>query len=168
MTDTPSPLPSAGSPILSDHSLQHAISPSTRILTCEGEMPAGRLQVGQRIITRDMGVGILRGLITRTPARPLKIVRIPAHAFGRNRPERPVELLADQPVLIRDARAELIWGKKSVRVAASRLIDGQLVKGVKRDPGPLIALHFSKPAIIYANGMEIISAGVETVQRKAT
>lgn len=156
----------AGSLIVSHLSLQHALTPDTQVLTCKGEILARNLCVGDRIITRDFGAIALRGLKARYPRETQELVFIPAHAFGKNRPERPITVLADQPIVIRDQRAQLLYNRKQARVAAARLVDGTFVRGLKKDPGPMIALHFEKPAVVYANGLEIVSAGMDKITPK--
>lgn len=154
---------SPGSTIVADLSLRHGLTPSTEILTAEGPRPVRELRAGDRIITRDLGLVSARTVVRRERTQPVDMVEIPAHAFGHNRPERPIQVLWDQPIMLRDWRAQAIWGRKQARVAAGRLVDGTMVRRVRACPKAIYSLHFSKPAVIYAQGLELVSAGVKPV-----
>jgi hypothetical protein len=143
-------------------SLTHGVTAGTQILTCAGERPASALVPGARIITRNHGALALRNCLTRTPIGCQKVVHIPAHAFGAGRPACDMDVLPDQPIVIRDWRAMALYGHSQARVAASRLVDGQIITYGWRKPEPMVALHFFTPSIIYANGLEILSAGLVT------
>lgn len=143
-------------------SLTHGVTTGTQILTCAGERPAGTLLAGARIITRDHGALALKTCLTRTPTGCQKVVHIPAHTFGAGRPACDMDVLADQPIVIRDWRAMVLYGHAQARVAASRLVDGRVITYGWRKPEPMVALHFFTPSIIYANGLEILSAGLST------
>lgn len=157
---TPSPASPAGSRIAINLSLTHGVTADTTILTCAGETPAHALQAGDRVITRDRGALPLRTLVTRTPISPQRVVRIPAHTFGQGRPAVDVDLLPDQPVVIRDWRALVLYGRTEARVAASRLVDGTIVTEGIGAPRPMVSLHFATPSVIYGNGLEMMSAGL--------
>ena len=141
-------------------SLVHGVTADTKILTCSGEKPAARLKTSDRIITRDNGVLPLVATITRTPNMHQQMVHIPANAFGVGRPNCNMQILPDQPIVVRDWRAMMLYGRKQARVAASRLIDGTIVRDCVRDAEKMVALHFTTPSVIYANGLELLSAGM--------
>jgi len=150
----------AGSRIITNLSLLHGVTASTKILTCGGEKPAAHLKTSDRIITRDHGALPLVATISRTPNAPQYMIRIPANAFGCGRPACDMDVLPDQPIVVRDWRAMVLYGRTQARVAASRLIDGRVVCGSTRDAQRMIALHFTTPSVIYANGLELLSAGL--------
>lgn len=155
-----SPSPRAGSRIVTNLSLVHGVTANTKILTCCGEKPAAHLKTSDRIITRDHGALPLVATITRTPKTPQYMVHIPANAFGVGRPACDMDVLPDQPIVVRDWRAMVLYGHKQARVAASRLIDGRVISGCAREAEAMIALHFAAPSVIHANGLELLSAGM--------
>ena len=71
-----------------------------------------------------------------------------------------MQVLPDQPIVVRDWRAMMLYGRKQARVAASRLIDGTIVRDCVHDAEKMVALHFTTPSVIYANGLELLSAGM--------
>lgn len=157
--DTPSSA-RVGSRILNNLSLIHGVTARTQILTCGGEKPAAQLKTSDRIITRDNGALPLLATISRMPHTPQDMVHIPANAFGVGRPACDMDVLPDQPIVVRDCRAMMLYGRSQARVAASRLVDGRVVKFCTRDAEPMMALHFTAPSVIYANGLELLSAGM--------
>ena len=62
---------------------------------------------------------------------------------------------AGQEVLIRDWRAEALFGKKTALVAAERLIDGEYIRDMGKGVMTVYELIFDTDHIIYAGGLEI-------------
>lgn len=126
----------------------------TIVLTMKGEMPVEALQFGDRIITRDTGMATLRALKT-TPA-VTKLVTIKAGTLGNTRPDKDMSVAPDTLILIRDWRAQALFGKAQAAVPASRLIDGEYVVTQASDaPATLYTLDFGADHVIYADGVEI-------------
>ena len=73
------------------------------------------------------------------------------------RPDRDVVLSADQHVLIRDWRAEALFGGKRAMVPASRLIDGEFVTDLGEIDMLLYQIEFDSPHVIYVDGLELYS-----------
>ncbi len=131
------------------------------ILTMDGEMPVEFLNVGDRIITRDSGVATLRSITTRKITS--RTVSIKAGSLGHTRPDRDVTLPAGQKLLIRDWRAEALYGTKQALINAERLADGEFVTINTAREITVFQLEFDTAQVIYADGLELASATRETV-----
>ena len=123
------------------------------ILTLSGETRVKDLRAGDRIITRDSGTAVLRGL-RKTRVRA-QAVRIKAGSLGHTRPERDVTLPAGQPVLIRDWRAKALFGRERALVAAHRLADGEFVTLHDAARMTLYTLEFDAAHVLYVDGLEL-------------
>ncbi|WP_323765491.1 Hint domain-containing protein [Marinovum sp.] len=128
----------------------------TRLWTMEGDLPVQYLSPGDRIITRDSGMVRLGSVTLREVS--CVTVRIKAGSQGHTRPEDDLVLPATQPVLVRDWRAQALFGASQVMVPISRLVDGQFVTLGARETLRLIELRFDRPHILYADGIEIACA----------
>ena len=126
------------------------------ILTLDGERRVSDLQVGQKVITRDSGVAILKG-VTRHMRRT-EAVRIMAGSLGHTRPERDVTLPAGQRLLVRDWRAKALFGSTQALVPAARLIDGEFITSEPVQDMMLFVLEFAVPHILYVDGLELASS----------
>lgn len=125
----------------------------TPVLSMEGELPVEHLCVGDRIITRDSGTAVLRSIRALRYEGPC--IRIAQNALGHRRPGEDTDLLPGQKVLIRDWRAQALYGTKSAMVPASQLVDGQFVTETARKPRIAFMLLFDAPHVIYAGGLEL-------------
>lgn len=135
------------------------------ILTLDGALPVEHLGPGDRIITRDRGMVLLRGLRARL-AR-VETVRIAAGSLGHCAPEGDAVIPADHRLLLRDWRAEALFGKQQALVAARALVDGEFVR-----PGPvrdlrLFDLIFDAAHILYVDGLELACDPLEPLCRAA-
>lgn len=125
------------------------------IMTMNGEARVRDVRPGDRIITRDSGMAVLRSVRSRRVTT--RAVRIKAGSLGHTRPERDVTLPAGQPMLIRDWRAEAVFGAKQATVAAGRLVDGEFI--TLRD-GVTMTIHelvFDSLHVVYVDGLEVAS-----------
>ena len=130
----------------------------TTVMTMTGEVRVEDLAPGDRIITRDAGMAVLRDVRTRTvTARP---IRIKAGSLGHTRPDRDMIVLPGTLVHIRDWRAEALFGTRTALVEADRLVDGEFL--ALQDKQTLTAhdLVFDRQHILYADGVEVASAAV--------
>ncbi len=135
------------------------------ILTLSGETRVADLKPGDRIITRDSGTAILRGIRkTRVAGRA---VRVKAGSLGHTRPDRDVTLPAGQTVLIRDWRAQAIFGALRALVPAHRLADGEFVTLKEDATMTLYKLDFDTPHVLYVDGLELGSHGKVDAAAKA-
>lgn len=135
------------------------IASGTKIMTLEGEMPVEFLSAGDRVITRDSGMAVLKEVRTRKVA--CDVVHITAGSLGHNRPEADIALPAGQEVLIRDWRAEALFGKKQAMVPAARLVDGEYVRNMGKGVMTVYELVFDTNHVIYAGGLEVAAAAEE-------
>ena len=128
----------------------------TIVLSQEGEMPVEFLSPGDRIISRDTGFATLAHI--SYSLRLIRAVRFAAGSLGHTRPEQDLILPESQKVLVRDWRAQSLFGVDKALVQASQLIDGEFICDLGLQPMTLYQLHFSQPHVIYAGGLEV--AGV--------
>lgn len=124
----------------------------TTVLTLDGALPVEHLTPGDRVVTR---AGVRRlAAVTVTAVRDAAMVAVAPGALGHDRPDWPLLLPAAQTVLVRDWRAQAMFGAPAALVPVARLVDGtflvhQMVAEVR-----LFALHFDAPAVVYADGVE--------------
>ena len=128
----------------------------TQIATLDGMIPVEFLNPGERVITRR-GRALLRA-VTALPVSG-RFVQIAQGALGHDRPGAPLVLGAATRLLIRDWRAQALYGKAQALVPAGRLVDGQYVTEFRPDTPRgklrLYVLHFDAPEVVYAEGVEI-------------
>jgi hypothetical protein len=118
---------------------------STPVPTVEGLIPAGRLQAGQWVLTRDAGPVRLRSLrrmdMPSRGSHAAVVLRAPFHARDRD-----LLVSADQLVGVGGLEAEYLFGEEEVLVSAGALVDGRSVladnrrattQGVSLDLGQL-------------------------------
>ncbi|HMB13527.1 MAG TPA: Hint domain-containing protein [Roseovarius sp.] len=125
------------------------------ILTLNGETHVRDLRPGARVITRDSGTATLRGVDRRSTI--CRAVHIRAGSLGHTRPEHDVTLPAAQPILVRDWRAQALFGADRAMVPAERLIDGEFVTLQPEQAFDLFHLAFDRPHILYVDGLELAS-----------
>jgi len=131
------------------------LTAGTTILTLDGELPVEHLSPGDKVITRDSGVAVLRGL--RMVEVHVAPITIKAGSLGYARPDRDILVAPDAPIHIRDWRAEALFGAKAATVPAKRLVDGEFVAEVEMRRMVLWELDFDRPHIVYADGLEVAS-----------
>ncbi len=128
------------------------------VMTLDGEMPVEFLSPGDRVVTRDTGMAIVRAV------RPRRIignaVGIMAGSLGHTRPERDVMIPADQELLIRDWRAAALVGACQAMIPAARLVDGEYVTLHSNVEMTVYDIEFDRAHVIYADGLELASAPV--------
>ncbi|MEM7733499.1 MAG: Hint domain-containing protein [Pseudomonadota bacterium] len=127
----------------------------SNIMTAAGERCIDTLAPGDRIVTRDQGMVVLDDLRAREVDVPL--VKIAARSLGHNRPEDDTVLPAGQRILVRDWRAQALFGSKVVLVPAERLVDGEFVTLQPKTVITVYDLLFDDPHILYVDGMEVAS-----------
>ena len=123
------------------------------ILTLDGALPVEYLSPGDRVITRDRGMAILRG-VTRVE-RTCDMISIMAGTLGHTRPEHDTLLPADQKVLLRDWRAQALFGASQALAPAHKLIDGEFIRPAGRQTITLFQLAFDTAHILYVDGLEL-------------
>ena len=130
------------------------------VLTLDGEMPVEHLGTGDRVITRETGTAIRRGVhrhVLRTRA-----VRILAGSLGDTRPDRDVVLPEAQQILVRDWRAKALFGLREALAPAASLVDGEFITSEGLVTMVLYELQFEAPHVVYVDGLEL-GAGVQQI-----
>jgi hypothetical protein len=128
------------------------------LLTATGERPVGALRPGDRVITRNAGMVALRAIAWRRLHVPM--VRIRAGSLGHNRPGRDALLPADQPILVRDWRAQALFGRAQAMVSVARLVDGAFVTHEGSAMADFCELDFGAPHILYLDGLEVANHAI--------
>ena len=134
------------------------LAAGTTVMTLDGEKAVETLTSGDRIITRDSGMAILRE--TRSQNVHVTSIQIKAGSLGHTRPEDDMIVGPDTLVHIRDWRAKALFGADVATVKAKRLIDGEFVSEVEAKTLTFYELIFEKQHIVYADGLEVASTAV--------
>lgn len=130
----------------------------TRVLTLDGMLPVEYLMDGDRVITRA-GVRVLRAI--RPCVYSGGAVRIRADALGQNLPARDLILPGETAIVVRDWRAQAMFGQDQALVPVARLYDGDFITRVEVKDLRLVQLVFANPQIVYAGGLELASEPFE-------
>lgn len=136
-------------------------TPGTQIKTARGEVPAARLRIGDRVLTRDNGYQTIRWTGARSltadeiRAQPsLRPVRIRRGALVPNMPERDMTVSPQHRVLIGNAAAQMWFGEEEVLVAATHLtcLDGV---GENAAPDGVTYVHilFDQHEVVLSDGI---------------
>lgn len=132
------------------------LAQGTAVMTLDGELPVQHIAPGDRIITRDSGMAVLRDIRRKTVR--VAGVKIKAGSLGHTRPQDDMIVGPDTLVHIRDWRAKALFGADVATVKAKRLIDGEFVSAMEERKLTVYELVFDKQQIIYADGLEVASA----------
>lgn len=136
------------------------------IMTLDGEKKVEDLRPGDRVITRDTGMAILKDIPVQTLRT--RAIRVQAGSLGHTRPVRDVLLPAGQSLLIRDWRAEAMFGSKRAVVQISQLVDGEFITDEGEADLTLYTLDFDTPHIVYVDGLEVASTtDIEALSKAA-
>lgn len=133
---------------LADTAVKGGIARGTIILTAKGEVAIEDLKAGDRIITRERGMSVLKDVTVHTAAA----CSIRTDSLGLGRPERDTTIACDQHVTLRDWRAEALFECSPALVPARRLADGKHIAAFGE--ADFFRLDFGAPLTIYANGLE--------------
>jgi hypothetical protein len=125
----------------------------TTVLTLDGMLPVEFLTPGDRIVTRA-GARLLTS-ISVVARKQVDLVRIRASTIGHDRPEQDLYLSPGQPVIIRDWRAQALYGVPVAAIPAARLADGEFVCLETHRDVRLFTLRFDEDEVIYAEGLEL-------------
>jgi len=128
----------------------------TALLTLEGEMPVEFVNIGDKLITRDSGIARVEHIQRST--RLVHTIALAAGSLGHTRPERDACLAGDQMCLIRDWRAQAMFGADRALVAARTLVDGEFIRDLGMQEQTLFQIFCDGPHILYADGLELSTA----------
>ena len=134
------------------------ICAGTTIMTLDGEMPVEHLTPGDRVITRDSGMAVLREI--RSTTAKFQPIRIKAGSLGHSRPDRDMLAAPGTRIHIRDWRAQALFGTSAALVTAEKLVDGEYLSKQPTQDIQTYELIFDREHVLYADGMEIASAKV--------
>jgi hypothetical protein len=125
----------------------------TRIRTLEGELPVEFLMPGDRIVTRAGARRLLS--VSVRQARALDVVRVKASTLGHGRPDDDLLIGPAQEVVVRDWRAQALYGAKVAAIPSTRLADGEFVLAERHAAIRLFTLRFAEEEVIWAEGLEL-------------
>ena len=125
-------------------------------MTLDGEIPVEHLSIGDRVITRDSGMSVIKAINTRTVK--MQTIRIKAGSLGHTRPDRDMVVAPGARIHIRDWRAEALFGGATATVEAHRLVDGKFLAHQPVANVQVFDLMFDREHILYADGVEVLSA----------
>ena len=125
----------------------------TRVRTLDGILPVEYLSPGDRIVTRA-GARRLTS-VSVVLRKSVDLVRIRASTVGHDRPDEDLFLSPGQPVIIRDWRAQALYGVPVAAIRAARLADGEFICLETHRNARLFTLRFDDEEVIYAEGLEL-------------
>lgn len=138
-------------------------TPGSMILTPHGEVAVEDLCEGDRVITRDHGIQTLRwtGSSTISAARlarhpELRPIMLRKDALGKDQPARDMRVSRQHRILVRDWRAELMFGDPEGVLAPAHSLcnDHSILVDRSTDEVTYIHLAFDAHEVIYADGLE--------------
>lgn len=138
-------------------------TPGTNILTPDGPVAIETLEIGDRVITRDHGMQMIRWIGATTisagyiAARPdLRPILIRKDALGAGQPEQDMRLSRQHRVLVRDWRAEVMFGVEGgILVPAHSLCnDSSVIEERPSEDVTYIHMAFDDHEVVYADGVE--------------
>lgn len=132
------------------------IAQGTVVLTARGERRVETLRAGDRVVTRERGMAVLRRI--RRFSAPACAIR--TDSLGLGRPERTTTVAATQHVAVRDWRAAALFDHGAALVPARRLADGRQIAATGE--ATFFRLEFDAPLTVYANGLEMPTGRTET------
>ena len=127
-------------------------------MTLDGEMPVEHLSVGDRIITRDSGMSVIKASYSRDVT--MQPIRIKAGSLGHTRPDRDMIVAPSARIHIRDWRAETLFGAAAATVKARHLVDGEFLSHQPSRDVKVFDLVFDRKHILHADRVEVVSAAV--------
>ena len=136
-----------------------------RVMTLDGELPVEHLVTGDRVVTRRAGSARLTG--HRIDRMRLPAVEIRGAALGHMAPDAVLTLPASQMILLRDWRARVMFGQPQVAVPVGLLVDHGFICDLGEVDLVLHRLEFDRAEVVYAEGLELLSAPPREALRPA-
>ena len=126
------------------------------VLTMNGYQAIETILPGTRLVTRN-GVRAVKSVdATEKMMRPIRIAQ---GTLGCSRPKQDMLVAPHQEVLVRDWRAEVLFGSEQAIVPVSRMVDGTYISPVEKEAlHTSFSLHFESEEVFYADGMEFVTA----------
>lgn len=125
------------------------------VLTMHGYTPISELKAGDRVITRN-GLRVLRQLSVTT--QTFRAISVGKGTLGYSRPTTEMLMAPDQEVMVRDWRAEVLFGEDAVIIPIERMVDGKYIAEERElKTHSVYELRFDGEEVFYADGVEIIS-----------
>jgi Hint domain-containing protein len=143
-----------------DYSEIVCFTPSSMILTRDGEIPAGHLRAGMKVVTADSGFQTIRW-VGRSPVLPVRRmlddlhpVLIRAGALGDGVPNRDLMVSPQHRLCLKGADISLLFALSEAFVPALGLLDEHRVLR-PRDASPLTYVHIllDRHEVIFSNGL---------------
>lgn len=125
------------------------------VLTIDGYKAIETLTAGMRIVTRN---GLRRLKAVEKTEKMMRPIRIAKGTLGCSRPKQDMLVAPHQEVLVRDWRAEILFGSEQAIVPVARMVDGTFIKPTEAEAmHTSFALQFDAEEVFYADGMEFVS-----------
>ncbi len=135
------------------------IGAGTLVMTADGALPVEFLNPGDRVVTRS-GLRVLRRIhMHRYSGRAIRVAQ---GALGHDRPDRDLTLPEATQILLRDWRAEALFGTAQALVPVSRIADGEFVANGRVRGMHVYELQFDTPQVVYAEGVELAAGAVKS------
>ncbi len=154
--------PAGSSTLYADYATPICLTTGAMLATPDGPVAVQDLAIGDLVNTLDHGARAIRwiGCIKvgrdRLLANPaFWPVRIKQHALGPGLPDRDMLVSQQHRLLIRDLRAEILFGEAEVLVAAKHLINDSTIR-MARDVTAVTYYHlmFDDHEILFSDGVE--------------
>lgn len=153
--------PSGSATPADDYAVPPCFTPGTLIETADGPKPVEQIEPGHLVLTRDAGeqtvkwVGAVALDSARLAGNPrFRPVLIKAGALGAGQPVCDMLVSRQHRILLRDWRAELLFGSSEVLVAAVDLVnDKDIIQVYDLDPVTYIHFMFDRHQIVRADGL---------------
>ncbi len=135
-------------------------TPGTKIATLKGEVPVENLVAGDKVVTRDNGVKVIRWtgqkkIDWRTMASNphLKPVLLRQGSLGKDLPERGLMVSPNHRILVANDRTALQFDEAEVLVAAKHLICGIPVRSIDSIGTTYIHFLFDQHEVVLSDGI---------------
>lgn len=134
-------------------------TPGTLIATPGGEVPVERLQVGDKVITRDHGIQDITWTGRRSlawgdlVAHPhLKPVLVKSASLGKGLPDRDLVVSPNHRFLVSSDQTVLQFAEREVLVAAKNLLNGAQVQALETDGVTYAHFMCARHEVVLSNG----------------
>jgi len=127
-------------------------TPGARIMTEHGERAIETLRAGDRVLTRDNGLQPIRWIGHSTVEGRGRFAPIAVNSTVIDGARRPLLVSPQHRLLFTGYKAQLLFGRSEVLVAAKHLIDGKDVRIVERACVTYFHLMLDHHEVIYAEG----------------